>query len=381
MCRIALVAIGDPTSPLTWSGVPYNLLNELRRQGHDVMPLDISADFIWHWCGVAFNRILTRIYHPWRRLQFCNTKFAMRLSRRWLKRELSKIGKVDIVFSASLSIDLSDAPCAKIMLHDWIGGYGVSDFGTTPLSQNEKRAEENQIHLVKACDLVALLYPKSREYLVERCGREYANKIQYICNPVASSKPTEDYVRKRLLRSSSNDRNVHLLVVGGPWYQENVEYVIQAADSLQAPNITVDVVGRSSAKTQPKYCKVVFHGYLSKDSEDDYRLYESLFLGAKCLINIKRGWGGGSSIAEAMYKYVPVIIGRYGDIEAMYGEATGRFGFYCTPGDVNELADKLQLLLSMSSSEYVNLCKFAHEIVQNDTYEHLVKSILSHFDE
>ena len=89
--KVALIAVGDPCSSTTWSCVPCNLVKEFRRRGHDVVPLDISSDFAWHWCGVFFNRILRRICKPLAHVSFCNTKFALALSRIWLKRRLSRI--------------------------------------------------------------------------------------------------------------------------------------------------------------------------------------------------------------------------------------------------------------------------------------------------
>lgn len=376
MLRIALLAVGDPCRSTTWSGVPSNLVRELRHEGHEVYPLDISADFIWHWCGVAFNRVLRKIYKPWQRVHFCNTKFALWLSRRWLKREIDRVGGVDMVFSTSFSVDLRDASVPTVMLHDWTEGYGILRSGAVSLNSCEKQSEQNQLDLIMACDLVVVLYPRSRKYLADMCG-ERSDKIKYFCNPVNALPLTRQLLNERMAICSASSKEVHLLVVGGAWYQQNVEYVIQAADRLCNDNIIVDVVGRNSASTRPVHCKVVFHGYLNKDNEEERQIYDSLFVNAKCLINIRLGWGAGSSAAEAMYKYVPVIIGKYPDIEAMYGEADGRFGFYCRPGDVDDLAAQLRKLLSMPPMLYTKLCQSAHEITKNDTYKNLVSNMLA----
>lgn len=262
------------------------------------------------------------------------------------------------------------------MLHDWTEGYGLLKNGARTLNRFEKQSELNQLDLITSCDLSVVLYPKSRDYLVDVCGKQYSNKIRYICNPVNAQPYTKEEIQNRMAHCSTKDETIHLLVVGGSWYQQNVEYVIQAADKLRNPKIVVDVVGRNSAATKPEYCKVIFHGYLSKDNAKERELYDSLFMKAKCLVNIRLGWGAGSSAAEAMYKYLPVIIGKYPDIVAMYGDAEGRFGFYCTPGDVDELAVQLRKLIEMPPVEYAKLCESAHEITCNDTYQRLVQEIL-----
>lgn len=373
MLRIAFISVGDPCRSTTWSGVPSNLVREFEREGYQVYPLDISTSFAWHWCGVVFNRVLRKMYKSLRRVSFSNTKIALWLSRKWLERNINRLGGVDMVFSTSFSIDLRGLGLPSVMLHDWTEGYSILRAGVPALNGCEQKSERNQIDVITACDLVVVLYPGSREYLIGTCGRRYLDKIKYICNPVNTLPVTEELLAERMVRCSEK---VHLLVVGGAWYQQNVEYVIQAADRLCNDNIVVDVVGRNSAVTKPMHCSVCFHGYLNKDNEEERQKYDALFVTAKCLINIRQGWGGGSSAAEAMYKYVPVIIGRYPDIEAMYGEAEGRFGLYCTPGDVDDLEVQLRKLLSMPLVDYAKLCLSAHEITKDDTYRNLVSAII-----
>ena len=154
-----------------------------------------------------------------------------------------------------------------------------------------------------------------------------------------------------------------------------MECVIQAADELRDEGIVVDVVGRECAKTRPRFCKVNFYGYLNKDDGEQFKLYKSLFLHARCLVNTQKKWGAGSSVAEAMFGYVPVIVGRYPDIQAMYGEACGRFGFYCEEGSVEELSKRLREMLCMEDAAYHSLCVSAHNICSNDTYDFLLSEI------
>ena len=369
--RIGLMAIGDPTKAGTWSGVPFRILCQLERKCHDVIPLDLASDFLWHWCGVFFNRILRRIVPMWNRVAFCNTRMGLLLSSRWLKKMSRQLGPFDILFSTSFSVDFRDLSCPCILLHDWTEGYAILRTGGQ-LNCAEEVSERNQLDLIKRACLVVALYPKACEYLINNIGKGFASKIRFICNPVNASPLTPEEVELRLA-----SRSKRILVVGGAWYQENVEYVIQAADALHDAEIVVDVVGRESAKTVPRFCNVNFYGYLDKDKPDEMAKYKLLFLGARCLVNIRKGWGAGSSIAEAMFGYVPVIVGRYSDIEAMYGEAEGRFGFYCQEGNVAELSRILRRVIDLDDDQYRNLCVSAHNVCRNDTYEFLIGTILA----
>ena len=368
--NVAIIAIGDPCLSTTWSGVPKRLVDEYSRRGYNVFPLNIASDFLWHWIGVVFNRVLRRIYFPWHRVSFCNTRLAFALSRFWLKRHMRKIGKIDLIVSTSFSVDTSGLNVITVMLHDWTEGYALLRSGNPAFNRCEEQSECNQLELLGKADLVVALYPASMNYLVAKgCN------ARYICNPINTESLSEEEYALRL--EKMEDDEIHILAVGGSWYQSNVECVIKAADNLKDGRIIVDVIGRNSAKSIPKYCKVNFHGYLNKDDIKQGDLYRKLFLQARCLVNIRKGWGGGSSIAEAMFKYLPVIIGRYPDVESMYGGAESRFGYYCNEEDVEDLTCKLRKIITLSKNDYLKLCTGANEVVKNDTYQRLVDGIMT----
>ena len=67
--NVVLISVGDARASGTWSGVPKRVYEELRRRGHNVVPADITKDFLWHWCGAVFNRIVRSVYRPWKRRQ------------------------------------------------------------------------------------------------------------------------------------------------------------------------------------------------------------------------------------------------------------------------------------------------------------------------
>ena len=369
--RVVLVSVGDPRTSRAWSGVPQRLFLELNRRGCEVLPLDISSDFWWHWCGVVFNRIFRRVYRPWHRVSFCNTKFGLYLSGRFLRKSLANKGLHELIFCTTFSINCAAVETPCVLLHDWTEGYAILRTGSS-LNSCELQSENNQIGVIKASQMSIAIYPESEKYIKGLLGEDYQQKIDYVCNPINADALTAEWVKDRLQKGINSKR---ILVVGGFWYQRNVECVIKAADSLGRKDIIVDVIGRSSAETQPKYCRVNFYGYLDKDDAEQKSLYMTLFKEARCLVNIRKNWGGGSSVAEAMYDYLPIIVGRYPEIVSMYGEDDSRFGMYCGEEDIHALADKLRAMLDMDSESYREVCVSAHNLVANDTYERLLTEI------
>lgn len=368
--NVVLISVGDARASGTWSGVPKRVYEELRRRGHNVVPADITKDFLWHWCGAVFNRIVRSVYCPWKRVAFCNTRLGLFLSRRFLRRTLNRCSHIDLIFATTFSIDCStiDIPC--ILLHDWTEGYAILRTGSR-MNSCELRSESNQLKVIKSAQMSIAIYPESCNYLKGLLGPKNQHKICYVCNPINTDSLSNQWINDRL-HEGVNSRRV--LVVGGFWYQRNVECVIKAADLLGYDDVVVDVIGRTCAEAKPKHCKVNFYGYLNKDIPEQKATYMELFKKARCLVNVKKTWGGGSSVAEAMYDYIPIIVGRYPEFVSMYGEEG--FGYYCREEDISALSELLRRIFALDESSYVQLCKSAHALVENDTYERLMTVVL-----
>ena len=67
-------------------------------------------------------------------------------------------------------------------------------------------------------------------------------------------------------------------------------------------------------------------------------------------------------------------MGRYPEFVSMYGEEG--FGYYCREEDISALSELLRRIFALDESSYVQLCKSAHALVENDTYERLMTVVL-----
>ena len=364
--KVLFVVNGDARTTRPWSGVPYRILREMESMGIEVVNVDMSQ--VWHlkWPRILYNRVIRKIVRRWRNIPYEATLCCMWQTNRWLRRVVRRHADCDLVLITSFCVDCSGVALPCVLLHDWTVGYARKVQHGNTLSRAEANAENNQLSALGTATKAVTLYPCVVAYL-KAFG---LSNVDFVCNPVNADWATD--VPGRAHRALRGKR---ILVVGGRFYRDNLEYVLEAADALGDSSVTVDVVGASETRYSPRHARVRFHGYLNRSDEGQRKRYEELFSTARCLVNIKKGWGGGSSIAEAMYAGLPVICGNYADIVALYGEEA-RFGAYCEPGNVQMLTEKLRWLLSRKGSEYVEMCHAAHDLVKNDTYRRLVSEAL-----
>lgn len=367
--KILFVVNGDAETTVPWSGVPKRILDEMRRQGHEVVNFNLAEVPYFKWPRILFNRVIRRVIRSWINIPFETTRLSMWLCGIWLRRMVSQNLDADLMLATSFCLDCEGLPVKSILLHDWTVGYARMRLHGHALSVPETRVERNQLRALGTATKVVTLYPLVRDYLAKENGLQ---NVEYICNPINVIKQLD--VAGRTASACSARR---FLAIGGNFYRDNIECVIQAADALGDDTVVVDVIGRSSAETVPKHIKVNFHGFLNRADHEQCKRYYDVVAEARALINVKHGWGGASTISESMLQGLPVIIARYPEIEAMYGVEDGQYGYFCKPMDVPDLTDKMRFMLAMSDRDYAAMCQRAHAIVKDDTYDKFMGRLLA----
>lgn len=360
--KILVVAHDDPERKTTWSGVPSRVVQELRRQGHCV--IGSGYEPVW-WIApirIFYNRIVRKMVPGWGWRMFACTLLGIGLNSLWL-RGVCRRERPDLVVALTFGLDAKIVGCPIVLIHDWTNGYLRAIFQERQVNAVERKFDETIFRVMRRAKKVVSLYPLSARYIANAVG----NKVAFICNPVN--------VEGEVDFEASVEEGVkskHILVVGGSTYQANVETVIQAADRLKDREIVVDVVGRESAMTKAAFCQVNFYGYLNQDRPNERALYDRLFREARCFVNVRRGWCGGSSIAEALFRGVPAIVSRQAEIQTLYPHA-----IVCEPENPEALAHVLTRLMTIiSPDEYRAICREANAGVKDDTYANFIRAIL-----
>ncbi len=315
---------------------------------------------------ILFNRIVRKIWRPWRWVAFETTGLGIALQSRWLQSVVRKHPECDKVLVFSYCVDAKGIDKPVILIHDWTNGYLQQLFHCRPMTAAEKAGDARQFAAMRSAAKVVSLYPNAAEYMRAAVG----DKVKFYCNPINT-----DEVPDVEASIAGGLHSKHILLVGGSTYQSNVECVVKAANLIGDPEIVIDVVGVFSSKTQPSGYRVNFHGYLNKAIPEQKETYDRLFRDARCFVNVRKGWGGGSSVAEALYRGVPIIVGNYADIVGLYGD-DGVFGYYCDQEDVTFLKAKLENMLALSPQCYRIMSEAAHNAALGSSYVDFVGNVL-----
>jgi len=366
--KLLVIFDSDPELMSSWSGVPCHFLRAARTTGH----ICVSAycdDVLWIKIPrVIYNRIWRQLFHKNECVQFGHGWLGMKLMSLWLRRQVART-KPEAVIAFSYEYNATGITVPVVLIHDWFNGKAKAEKTPELLTWGERRQLAIQVACVKASTFSVSLYPSACDWMKTLCG----DKMRYFGNPVnVDFEPDADeWTRERI---SSR----HILCIGGNYYRENVETVIKAVGLLREKNrdlakdIEIDVIGVKDVP-HPADIKVNFYGYLDKNDAAQGETYRALLRKARCVVNVRTGWGGGSSIVEAMYCYCPVIIGDYPDMVAAYGKEES-FGRYCAQGDSIDCSRVIAELM-MLNEEYVGMCRSAHQIQAQMTYPQFINTL------
>lgn len=359
--KILVVAHDDPEKKTTWSGVPSRVVGEFRRQGHFV--IGCGYEPVW-WIApirIFYNRIVRKVVNGWGWRMFACTSLGILLNSLWLRGVCRRV-KPDLVVALSFGFDTKIVGYPMVLIHDWTNGYLRAIFQEREVNGEERKFDAHLFKVMRRAWKVVSLYPLSARYIANAVG----DNVSFVCNPVNVEREVD--VGDRI---EVGVRSKHILVVGGSTYQPNVETVIQAADRLKDREVVVDVVGRDSAVSKAAFCQVNFYGYLNQDKPEGKALYDRLFREARCFVNVRRGWCGGSSVAEALFRGIPAIVSRQAEIQTLYPHA-----IVCESENPEALSHELSRVLTMPPDEYRAICKQVSADVKDDTYENFVRAIL-----
>lgn len=358
---VLVVTDGDARVATTWSGVPSNFVAEAERQGAHCICVNIAKHLPSRILSILFNRIVRRIFMRGQMVSFEQTRLSMWLRNHWVRGLVKRFKSVDYVVVFSFWFDSREIGCPCILIHDWTSGYAQKVcWHKERLGYWEERFESLALNMMRSSHKVVSLYPKVIEYLKDKG----VVNSEFICNPI----PQYEITR----RDSKSVNRKSVLCVGGQYYRENVETVLNAVEILGDRDISVDVVGLDGTGFTTSV-NVKWHGYLNKSIPEHAKIYNELFARAGIFVNVRSGWGGGTSVAEALSKGVPVIVGDYPDIVGQYGDA--KFGAYCETKNPVALAKELRRIFSISNDVYSACSRAAVEVTRGCTFERFVKGV------
>lgn len=376
--KILFVCYGDSTSPKAWSNVPFLFSENLKKQGFEILRLDISPnekhERLWNKYP---GRILSRFFRN-QQFEFLKTPISRNIAYRKIKKAVTS--NPDLHFVIFLSFDFynkfSNTP--SLLLHDWSYDMIILDRQKRKPYFFEKWFINYQNIAFNKSELVISLFQDAQKIISERHKKQVHHLGINVVNDINFNKPTPQEILER--KKNSQD----LLLIGSMKYLLGARKLVQAVRTLQKefPNLKINIINVPKDKLLLEEGDnfVKCYNYLDKGDPEQNKQYYELLINAKILVNPSEIWAAYSSTIECMFYYTPIIIKPYDAFVLDYGEKND-FGVYLQNTEVPTIVDSIRSILMMDAETYTKLCLRANELVKDQTWENYTKKVVDLMDD
>jgi glycosyltransferase involved in cell wall biosynthesis len=256
-----LTCIGDATSPSTWSGTPFHLLNAARRMGF------LDAGWRLDPKRLRLRRLTWNAWHGLRHGEHGGFQYSNDFLRRLLIQAHPTDSDVEIVshfplfpparHRAAVSYYLDATLAQNFKDYGLAKKHSISRYMMTDAMAREKDQYLAAKHIVCMSAWAA-------RSVVERYGIS-PNKVHVV--PGGSN--TDDEISSNLpeIRSEALPP-IRLGFLGKDWRRKNLPFVLEIADVLHARGINVEVVAAGFApENGPRHSLLRTVGYIDKHAE------------------------------------------------------------------------------------------------------------------
>ncbi len=321
---VAIVVVGDPQSPLTWSGTATSLGAALRELGVTVVGLDLRLPGAFDRALLVAGALPTRNRYD---AQYASIVAVVRRER--ANRALPRL-RPDGVIQIGTEVALA-TPAPVVTLEDMTLRQAslvhpvFSRMSGGVVASSERRRRGIYGRARRCCF--------SSEWAARSAREDYglaADEVAVVgvgANHLVAPGP-RDWQRPRFL------------FVGLDWERKGGPRVLRAFARLRAerPDATLDVVGGHPPLDAPG---VAAHGVLSLDRPDQRAELTQLFASATCLVMPSSIEPAGIVYIEAGAMGVPSIVTAVGGARELIGEGGGAV---VDPGDDEALLAAMRRL-------------------------------------
>jgi len=311
--RIGFVSIEDASDVASWSGIPYHILDALRRQDVSIEVFSpLKRDFRY---ALAPFKIAARLMNK----EIClhHYQIALRSYAKQLEQRM-RLNPVDVILSTS-TIPITLLECAEpivfytdAVFHMMPGYYGALwDRFTRDAIRRGVWQEERAL---KRCTIGVY----SSDWSAEGARKHtQPDKIRVV--PFGASMPVHhdlrtvsEWVAERLDRWPAECR---LLFIGVEWVRKGGAFAVETVRLLRemGVNAKLTVVGCRPNEEAPLYVEVL--GFVDKRTSEGQKQLEELFRQATFFLLPTRAEAAGIVFCEASAFGVPSITFQTGGVE------------------------------------------------------------------
>ncbi len=266
------VALGDPNSPLTYSGVPHSLFKEFHRfgclagvaNGYVMKPVDIIRG------GIDLHRSLLAL-RPKRNVLWRYSRSGMETLSKRFQRIEKAMPPHDIVFQIGVGalpvdgvklaafVEISIATAIKSEI--FAKNYGFTGYGAHMTSE----AIEGEMRFLERCSFIWTNSEYTAQGLIAQGVKEERIEIH---PPAACIRDPGE------IKRDWNKYNI--LFIGSTWEHKGGKLLLEAFSKVYKanPKAMLNIVGCKPKVNMPG---VKVYGYLRKDHPTEVALLESLY--------------------------------------------------------------------------------------------------------
>lgn len=381
--KIIAFSKGDSRQCSTWSNVPYFFLKNLEELGVEVVRVNIQLedDNVFTKKIVKYGNAFIR--HMFRLLKKDSTamntldrsKIYEKIENCRIKEAIEQNEDADVALFFDYSHSLKKNASQKIVLFcDWTIAYEIEYHQKRKPNYFEKKAINRQEHHMEQADCIITLFPNVYDELIKQFGKE---KVYYLGN-VINAEIDENINIAEVIHAHYNSKRI--LMIGRKAYKSGLVQLLEAVRLYNKgksvdEQLYIDVIGMTEQETGLLDDYVTYYGYLNKNILEQKNIYYRLMKNAKLICNTTENWIGASSIIEAMYWRMPVIINPTEDIYKTFGHQIS-FGKYVFQNDCAEINKALIWISQLNQEEFFKMCEASYEAVKNFTWEGYVKRVI-----
>ncbi len=321
---VAIAVVGDPRSPLTWSGIPASLGAALRDLGVTIVTLDLRLPGVLDRALLGAGALPTRNRYD---AEYASVVAAVR--RRRASRALARLhadGIIELGTEVSLVTSLPLVTFEDMTLRQATLVHPVfSRMSAAVVASSERRRLAIYRQARRCCF--------SSEWAARSASADYGLGPQDVAVVGVGA--------NHLVQPGSRDwERPRFLFVGLDWERKGGPRVLRAFARLRAerPDAALNIVGGHPPIDAPG---VTVHGVLSLDRPDQRAELAELFATATCLVMPSSIEPAGIVYVEAGSIGVPSIVTAVGGARELIGEGGGAV---VDPGDDEALLAAMRRL-------------------------------------
>lgn len=371
--RIGFVSILDACDITSWSGIPFQILNQLRAQGADVdllSPLHAQTKYL-----VAPARLLARLTGASVTLDH----FPVVL--REYARQIEKFVRdrsIDVIFSPStIPVTLLNG-CAPVVTWTDAVFHAMNDYYGAAFSNMTAgavaRGKWQEETALRNCSMAAF----ASTWAIESARSiTSASKLRLLLfgSSLPVSHTAEDVAELADQKRKQRGRSCELLFVGVNWERKGGDVAVETARILNESGIEtrLRIVGSLPAREMPPFVDAL--GFINKTSESGKQKFIELFRSADFFILPTRAEAAGIVFSEASSFGLPSLTYATGGVTDYV--RNGINGVCIEAGGPAELfAEAIERMLA-DPAEYTAFCTRAFiEYKERLNWEQSVRKLI-----